>query len=794
MAVVALTVGIGGGTRAAGDPAPGGPCGNGGVGWLRELQGPRLELHGLAAAGDGGVVLAATFQDQLRLRDGERVIDEVAGRKATASVLIKVAANGAPAWHRVLAGVDGISAMTAATDGAIVVAGSFRRQAALEGAPGRPPLPFPGDVAQPRFFLGVYAPDGTPRRVNILGDMPGRAGDSQPQAAIERLVPVGGDVALAGSFSEQITFGTDAHRTTLVARGGRDTFVARVRADGSLVWAARVGGGGYDFPRALTALADGSIVVAGTFTEKGVGNPPAATPPGATFGDGDAPVVHAQGPSDAFVARFSPEGRALWARAVGGDEPVKSKPLPGTTFVWPHPEAIHALLPSTDGGVLMAGTAPLPMHIGADEVAFAAGGKTRVLSDSFMARLTGAGGLVQAIELGGDLLAADALPGGDIIVVGAVAGENPYPSVGKRRVTLSTVGRDDVLIARHAPDGALRWATRLGGFGGDRAFAVAADRSGAATVAASFDRDFAVGDGCRPVRVARQQGPGSAKSVFLLRIDAGAAPSDEARARRVADRRGKVRAARAAAQRAFKARRYADACPLYEQVAALAPDDAPAQADLALCLQRLGRDADAIAANYKAIALGARTDLDDAGDGRTRGHAYYNLTKLGVVVKLPDKKCGPLPAAPGCGQTLWACTLPPGRSYGTGGGTTWTTLRVGVTRDDAEVGEDEDQSPPGLAGGGSDDGNSDKGGNVWASGFASAERPASVDIGLDEESESFCHEDAGDDCGKSDGRVECALVTADACLGLVSVACTDNRDGKDARPSIDEYHLAPAPP
>ena len=214
---------------------------------------------------------------------------------------------------------------------------------------------------------------------------------------------------------------------------------------------------------------------------------------------------------------------------------------------------------------------------------------------------TPAGRLRKAVPLGAGEHASALLPGGDIVVAGSMEDEERYPAAGAKRVTLLSAGEKDALIARHGPDGSLRWATRLGGAASENIWSVMADAAGAVTLQAHFEKDFAVGvNGCRPVRVA-ETGRGS----FLVRLEAGAALNDQARTQRLIESRAKVKAARAAATRAFKAKRYAEACPFYQRVIDAAPEDAAAHADLGLCLLRLGQSAEAIAANRRAIALAA---------------------------------------------------------------------------------------------------------------------------------------------------------------------------------------------
>jgi hypothetical protein len=227
--------------------------------------------------------------------------------------------------------------------------------------------------------------------------------------------------------------------------------------------------------------------------------------------------------------------------------------------------------------------------------------------------------------------------------------------------------------------------------------------------------------------------------------------------------------------------------PAYEKIAALLPEDGAAMADLALCLQRLDRKAEAIAANQKAIALAGRTELSREGDAATRRHAYFNLGKLGVAIELPSSGCQKLPAAPGCGSALWAC-VQAGEAYGSGGGSSWHVARIAVSQEEAEIGKDDDPLPAmpsiGLSGHASDS-------VAWERDHNFFQRAPSVDVLADKLDQSFCHEGASDDCGQDDGETKCAVVTADACPGLVGVVCPGGATGRD-RDAVDEFYLEPA--
>jgi hypothetical protein len=271
---------------------------------------------------------------------------------------------------------------------------------------------------------------------------------------------------------------------------------------------------------------------------------------------------------------------------------------------------------------------------------------------------------------------------------------------------------------------------------------------------------------------------------FLARLAPGAALSDEARERRLAETKVKVKALKTSAARAYKAKRYDTACPLFQTLVELQPDDPPAMTDLAVCLQRLGRLPESVAANRKAIALAAKTDRSDHGDEATRRHAYFNLGKLGEVVKVPEARCAKLVAAPGCARSLWACPTKR-EDLGSGGGPTWNVVRIGITEDDAEIGADEELpcAMPSLDGWEATDGPFSDAGRNWN------RRVSAVDVLVGETTEAVCH--PSEDDGSADTAIKCQIVTADACLGLVGTTCTKSSVGGKAptKTTVDEFYL-----
>lgn len=128
-----------------------------------------------------------------------------------------------------------------------------------------------------------------------------------------------------------------------------------------------------------------------------------------------------------------------------------------------------------------------------------------------------------------------------------------------------------------------------------------------------------------------------------------------------------AQALRARATQLYGAKKYAEACPLFERASKLAPEHGPTLADLGLCLQKQGKTAQARAAFLRALKA-------SDGDPTTRANVYFNLASFhdatpkaltlvsspgprGASLAIPDDgPCAPLPSSePSCRKKLEAC-------------------------------------------------------------------------------------------------------------------------------------------
>jgi hypothetical protein len=747
------------GEPAAEAPPPMGDCSKAGIEWTRRLvsAGP-ITIGGMAATTDGGLVVAGGQVDDLHVDapGGSTPLPVTPSGQPSSGFLLRLAPDGSVRWRRAIAGIEAIGALAVRPDGTIVVGGISKagNEASLEGPP---PLAFPGEKKSVRVLVGVYADDGRPRAAWSVGTV--SAGkERHARATLTALVADKDRAVLAGAFTGVIDLGAGARRRTLTTAGDADIYVASLENDGALGWAVRAGGEYRDAPGPIALGRDGVVSISGRLIGRGSPDP-------VTFGEMAVPVMNWSGHLEALVGQVDRRGRPQWASIVGGDEPWGAKPQR-----YPEPlvqEEIAGAVSLPTGETLFVGSAALPALFDGQAMLPAQPG---VAAGTFLARVTTAGKLAAATPLGREPASAVvAAPDGDLLVAGELEGVTSYPAAGPKRVTMASAGREDVFIARHTPDGALRWVVRLGGRGRDRAEGIAIDGRGAVTLAARFSDGFSLGDEVCDTR------PPLSSTVDLIRIAPGASfPDEDARTRRLVAERAALSALRDEATRAFKDKRWAEACVAYQKVAAARPDSGAAQLDLGLCLQRLGKKKEAIAANREAIALAGRSELDDEEDPATRRQAYLNLYKLGVSAALPKQGCSKLLAAAGCERNLWACvghkryavTLLE-MSYS-------TVLRIAHSR--YEIGDGVLQ----------DNWNDD-----WA---APDEQRDHVDLAIKQSIVTDCHE-SGANCGEDDTTTTCKVVSADACLGLVGTVCVEQKtsEARPTAPYAKEIRLRPAP-
>jgi hypothetical protein len=198
----------------------------------------------------------------------------------------------------------------------------------------------------------------------------------------------------------------------------------------------------------------------------------------------------------AAVSGAACDDRAPLSAPVDGAPPGDAAPAPGS-LTWAIPvgvaapgggsTTVTALVPLSDGGVIVAGRLAGTVSFAPDKTLTATAGA----GDAFVARYRSDQRLVWVGQLstGGQtvvIAGAAGLPGDELVIVGWFAGVLTLPAVpGGAQLMLASAGGLDLFAARLAADGSVRWAVRAGGAGDDiaRAVSAASDGSGGTVLA-----------------------------------------------------------------------------------------------------------------------------------------------------------------------------------------------------------------------------------------------------------------------------------------------------------------------
>src|ERR1051325_5802598 len=202
-------------------------------------------------------------------------------------IVCKFAPAGDVLWVRQI-GSSNTSANAVATDpsGSVYVAGSLIGTVNLGNTN--------VTASSQALFIARYDSAGT--LLWIRADGNGALGYAAAVA-----VDAEGTPCVAGSFSGvTATFGS----FILTNRGTSDAFVAKYSPAGELLWARGAGGSENDEVNAIAVDLAGNILIAGSFSSTN-----------ALFG---TISLKSQGNTDVFVAKYSPDGEALWATRIGG--------------------------------------------------------------------------------------------------------------------------------------------------------------------------------------------------------------------------------------------------------------------------------------------------------------------------------------------------------------------------------------------------------------------------------------------------------------------------------------------
>jgi hypothetical protein len=219
----------------------------------------------VAAQDDGSVRVTGDYCGAATFGAGETNETVLTSVAETCDIFVaRYDEGGRLAWVRSIGGTgwDYAGRVAPAPDGGLRVTGMFAGQATF-GAGG----------AQPTVLTSAGTLDGYVANYDAAGaliwvrQIAGEAMDS----AVDAVVLDDGSTILLGSFTGAATLGLgQVHETALTADGPGDPEIvaARYGPDGSLVWAAALGGVGADYPTGLVRMPDDTVLVAGGFQDR----------------------------------------------------------------------------------------------------------------------------------------------------------------------------------------------------------------------------------------------------------------------------------------------------------------------------------------------------------------------------------------------------------------------------------------------------------------------------------------------------------------------------------------------
>ncbi|WP_439881153.1 T9SS type A sorting domain-containing protein [Pontibacter sp. MBLB2868] len=257
------------------------------------------ELTALTATADGGYLL------------GGRSLSGISGEKSEASRggadywLVKITADGSKVWDKTYGGdgTDWLHALTKTSDGGYVLGGS-----SSSGVSGEKSEASRGNSD---YWVLKLNTDGSKVWDKTYGG-------SKLDDFRALTITMDGGYLLAGLSESGIS-----GEKTEESRGGEDSWVVKLNADGSKAWDKTYGGSANDWFSAIVATTDGGFLLGGGSGSGAAGDRTEAT----------------KGGYDNWVIKLNADGSKAWDKAFGGD---------GDDW-------IESIASTSDGGYILAG-------------------------------------------------------------------------------------------------------------------------------------------------------------------------------------------------------------------------------------------------------------------------------------------------------------------------------------------------------------------------------------------------------------------------------------------------------
>ena len=371
-----------------------------------------------------------------------------------------------------------------ATDptGNVYVTGTFQWTVDLDPGPGVVALT--AQAGWPDLYVAKYGPDGALVWARSLHAS--NAGQP-PVVAYDLAADSGGNVYLAGGFTNAVDFG-GGYVLQDHAGGAGDGFLAKLDGrDGSTAWAVGIGTGSQtrDWANSVAVDAGGNVLVAG--------------------------ALGSSSTTDAFVARYDAAGHQSWAQQFHNG----------------YQSVANGVAVDAAGAAYLTGSfrGTMDFDPGTGAYTLASGGsRTNPASAAYVVKLDAAGRFGWAVDFKAGNSGSSSGSGigvdgsGNVVVAGRFSGAVDFDP-GKGTLTLPWVANNDVFVVKFSPTGSLAWAKAVGGGDDDSISGLALDAQGGIYLSGTFGMtvDFDPGSGMYNLTSA------GSKDAFVMKLDAAGA-------------------------------------------------------------------------------------------------------------------------------------------------------------------------------------------------------------------------------------------------------------------------------
>jgi len=393
--------------------------------WARSFGGPEADAatH-IEIMPTGGVIVAGTFRGTADFAPGRATLELKSNGRRDAFIL-RLDRAGRPLWVGKVGGRrdDFITAIAAGPDGDVYIAGTVRLAGDLDPGPGVRNITTRG--VDDTFISRLDGATGNLKWAKVFGENDTREGASGMVVAGD------GSVFVAGTFNRTVEFDRGPSPRRLRSNGGDDIYLGRLDGAGNWQWLRNIGGRKDDSAVALRAGPEGDLYISGNFSKQVNFNPAGAASNLTSLGD-----------ADAYVARYRPNGELVWAGQFGGkDALIVARALAVDA-------AGHAYAVGQFRDVVDFDPGPGQRLLDATKSNSAARIGGQRATDAYLVKLTGAGRLVYAQQIGGEdgsvaAYGVSADPDGNLYAAGAMAGTVDLNPGAGRLIYRTADDRDD---------------------------------------------------------------------------------------------------------------------------------------------------------------------------------------------------------------------------------------------------------------------------------------------------------------------------------------------------------------